>query len=260
MTGQYLFGDTELAARRLEVVARAFAPSSRAFAADAAGRRRSFAVDLGCGPGYTTHLLAEASQCRRAVGLDRSAYFVELAEKTATAVVSFRRHDLTSIPFLDGPRDLMYARFLLTHQVEPGALIEAWATQLRPGGRLLVEEVDAIITETPVLVEYLAITEAMLADAGHNLYVGSSLAALPTPDTLVRRSSAVTVVPLADSLAARMFAMNIQTWRHNVFVRDNHSPATIRRLTEALLGIAESPTTVHSTVWRMRQLVFERED
>ena len=50
MTDKYLFGDTELATRRLGVLAEAFGGSSRAFITAAAGDERSLAVDLAATP------------------------------------------------------------------------------------------------------------------------------------------------------------------------------------------------------------------
>lgn len=258
MTEQYLFGDTELAARRLEVLAGAFAAPSRAFIAEAADRRRDLAVDLGCGPGYTTHLLAEASQCALAVGLDNSDHFVRLAETTATATVSFRLHDVTMVPFPDGMCDLMYGRFLLSHQTEPAALVGKWAAQLGPGGRLLIEETDSANTRNQVFVEYMAIVDAMLADAGHTLYVGPVLAETVEPDMCLKLSDRAVAVSPAMDLAAKLFSMNIQTWRHSAFVRENYSPASIMQLAERLAELAAGPTRGEGIEWRLRQLVFER--
>ena len=56
---QYLFGDSDIAARRLEVLAEVFAEPTRAFFLEAVPKRPRLAVDLGCGPGYTTHLLRD---------------------------------------------------------------------------------------------------------------------------------------------------------------------------------------------------------
>ena len=260
MTQQYLFGDTDLAARRLAVVARAFAPSSRSFVADAAGCDRHLAVDLGCGPGHTTHLLAEASQCASVVGLDKSDRFVRLADETATTTVSFRLHDVTTTPFPCRACDLMYGRFLLTHQTEPEALVGKWLTQLCPGGRLLIDEVDSISTRIPVFAQYLAIVDAMLTEAGHTLYVGPRLARIGEPDMCVKLSDRIAVVPIATGLVANMFAMNIQTWRHSAFVLENHSSASVQRLEERLADLAADPTGEEGSEWRMRQLVFERKD
>ena len=51
MTKKYLFGDTDLAARRLKVLAEVFAASSETFISEAADCNPRLVVDLGCGPG-----------------------------------------------------------------------------------------------------------------------------------------------------------------------------------------------------------------
>ncbi len=57
---------------RLAFVADLFDESSRAFLSEAVGFRPRLALDLGCGPGHTTRLLAEVLRPGRVVGVDRS--------------------------------------------------------------------------------------------------------------------------------------------------------------------------------------------
>src|SRR5215469_2006859 len=153
----YLFQDTGRAARRLQVLADVFAPSSRAFLQDLVSVVPQVAVDLGCGPGYTTRLLVDTTRCVRAIGLDNSAHFLTLARRNATARMSFLQHDVTQIPFPIEQSALISCRFLLTHLREPQSVIERWATQLRPQGRLFLEEVEGIQTEHALFRAYLDI-------------------------------------------------------------------------------------------------------
>ena len=258
MTDRYVFGDTDVAARRLGVLAECFAPSSRGFLAEVAGPGREMAADLGCGPGHTTHLLADVLRQGRVVGLDNSESFIGLAEKTATPRVSFRLHDVTATPFPTGPCDLIYGRYLLTHQTTPEPLVAKWATQLRAGGRLLVEEVEAIHTSNAAFATYLGIVDAMLTDAGHHLCVGPDLEAMPTPAGLEKCSSRVASVPVTTDVAATMFSMNIHTWKHNPFVRENYPAALLQELEATLFDLAATPTAETCIEWGLRQLGFER--
>lgn len=75
----YLFQDTERAARRLHLVADVFAFSSRPFLHTEVGAAPKIVIDLGCGPGYTTRLLAEVTQCAQAISLDSSEHFLSQA-------------------------------------------------------------------------------------------------------------------------------------------------------------------------------------
>ena len=82
----YLFQDTDRAARRLQVLADVFAPSSRAFMQDIVSVVPQLAVDLGCGPGYTTRLLVDTTRCVRAIGLDNSEHFLTRPAETRLRV------------------------------------------------------------------------------------------------------------------------------------------------------------------------------
>src|SRR5437867_9185583 len=95
----YVFGDSDLAAYRLRLLAEVFAPCTREFLKRAAPGRYRQAVDLGCGPAYSTHLLAETLRCDRAVGIDSSEHFISLARRSATDTMRFWLHDFTTVPF-----------------------------------------------------------------------------------------------------------------------------------------------------------------
>src|SRR5258708_35887545 len=98
----YAFGDTDIAARRLELLANVFEHSMRACLREAPAARlglaqnlaQKIAIDLGCGPGFTTHLIAETLGFSRVVGLETSKRFIELARATANVRVSFELHDV----------------------------------------------------------------------------------------------------------------------------------------------------------------------
>src|SRR5271163_812659 len=101
---EYLFGDSDLAARRLELLARVFEESTRAFLLKAADRSaRDLAIDLGCGLGLTSRLIAETLQYDHVIGLDTSENYVKLARLAGSNRVSFQIHDITGVPFPCGP-------------------------------------------------------------------------------------------------------------------------------------------------------------
>jgi ubiquinone/menaquinone biosynthesis C-methylase UbiE len=169
---RYTFGDTPLAARRLELLSDAFALSTRTFLAEATPRSPRVALDLGCGPGASTRLLAEATGAEHTVGVDTSAAFLELAAGQLAPGVSFVRHDATTVPLPGAPADLIYCRLLLAHVTDPAATVRAWMTQLTPGGRLLVDEMERIDAPHPVLASYEAIVVDLVASRGAPMYAG----------------------------------------------------------------------------------------
>ena len=115
MKHEYQFTDTELAAQRLDYLARVYEPCTRKFLSDAIKHPPDLVIDLGYGPGHTTVLLSECSNAQCTVGLDNSDRFVELAEVSRTDRVSFAHHDVTAVPFPVSPAQLIFCRYLLSH-------------------------------------------------------------------------------------------------------------------------------------------------
>lgn len=254
----YAFGDTDLAARRLALLAETFTRSSRAFMVEAARPGLRLAADLGCGPGYSTHLLADTLEPTHTVGLDNSESFLDLARPTASEKVSFRRHDITTGPFPLGPYDLLFSRFEMTHLQRPEPVVELWGRQLAVGGRLLMEEVEYIGTTHPVFTSYLEIQQAMLTEQGNSLYIGPVLDAVPAPAVLNRRSSNVQTVPIPADRAAAMFRMNLGVWRHNDFVRRTFAPSELDDLEGDLAAIESGRAAVGAVEWGLRRVVMDR--
>jgi SAM-dependent methyltransferase len=210
------------------------------------------AVDVGCGPGHTTRLVHEVLRARRTVGLDASAAFVEAAARESRGGISFLQHDALVLPFPTGPADLIHARFLLTHLSDPGRAIHGFASQLRPGGRVLLEEVESIRTDFPPFRRYIALVEAMLGARGQCLTVGTRL------DDLARglrvASSRVCGHPVAARDAATMFSLNLGQLRHDQDVRRQLPEAELDALAADL---AEARGLAGAVAWGLRQLVIE---
>ena len=261
--GGYAFGDGPAAARRLDLLAQLFEPASRRFLERVAGRdglatpRPGLAVDLGCGPGHTTRLVAEVVRPERALGLDQSEFFVALAGASAGPAVSFAVHDVTRVPFPCPPADLLYGRLLLSHLPDPAAVLAAWATQLTPGGLLLADEVERISTDLAALRGYLEVAGALLATRGHTLEVGQVLVRLPDPPGLVRRDDRIGHLAPPAEQAAAMFALNLAVWRGEAVRAGVATDRRLDRLAADLAAVAAGEVD-GSITWELRQLVLQR--
>ena len=254
---RYLFGDTTLAAQRLRLLSDTFSKSSKAFLQWAHIEALDLAVDLGCGPGHCTHLLAACLPARRVIGLDNSERFIALGRQTGGGRVSFVLHDVTEIPFPCGTCDLLYCRFLLPHMPDPQAVLAKWATQLRPQGLLLVEDAEAIDTDNPVFERYMAIVEAMLASRSQILYMGKELNNIEV-NSLRRARSRATEVHIDAANAASLFHMNLQQWRHDPFVARTCTTSSIDRLDSELKALTEPRSDRDVVHWTLRQIIFEK--
>ena len=258
MSSQYLFGDTDIATQRLQVLAEVFADSSAAFLRDTVTATPRLVLDLGCGPGYSTRFLADVLSCDRVVGLDNSEHFILLAQQTKRDGVAFHLHDVTAVPFPVGPSDLLYCRFLLTHLTEPAGVIGKWATQLRRKGLLLVEEVEWIHTTNAVFSAYLNMLAALMEHQSRKLNMGPDLDALEDSMTLTKQRSQVRRFPVSTDKAATMFVLNMQAWKHQPFIRAHHSASMMTQLETDLRAFTKTASREIEIEWGLRQIAFER--
>jgi trans-aconitate 2-methyltransferase len=243
VVARYTYGDDDPALRRLELVARAYEPVSTAFLAahaDGAGSRRTV-LDVGCGPGFTTELLARVLTPERLTGIDVSSRFLEAARARVPGA-SFRRHDATAMPLPGLPADVVYARLVLSHLPDPVGTLESWRTGLAAGGVVLVEELEDIDAPPGALRTYDDLAAEVVRRGGGVMYGGSAIAGLGG------RRVPVTV-PAAT--AARIYLFNVQRWLDD---RAEHPPrAQLLELRSGLerLTLRDGGRTVS---WLVRQL------
>ena len=102
-------------------------------------------IDLGCGGGHVAlELGRRTGAAGRVVGIDLDTELLELARKAAAAQsldhVTFRQGAVEDIA--DTDFDLAYARMLLSHLNDPETMIERMSAAVRPGGMVVVEDVN----------------------------------------------------------------------------------------------------------------------
>ncbi len=260
-TSVYSFGETDLAAERLRVVSEVFDPTSEAFVSESVRVRPRLALDLGCGPGFTTRLLSRITRPERTVGMDRSEAFLRRARASSAGREDYVAADVTAVPLriagIGERPDLIYARFLAPHLPQPEQAISEWAKELEAGGLLLVEEVDSISTEVAAFDEYLKIVSEVLAQHGNELFVGARLATTRRDDDLrIEVNRAAEVLP-STGQAARMFSMNLPNWRHDPYVDATYPPDKLTWLAAGLDGLTHVAQT-GQIVWQMRQISLRR--
>ena len=262
----YTFGDNDLAAERLRILARAFEPTSRAFLEEVwmrsfgarSGQRPEHAVDLGCGPGYTTRLIREVMSPTLTTGLDRSPRFLARAQLWQTADLRFVAHDVSAGPFPVVGADIFYARFLLTHLAAPGAVLSTWAQAAVPGTHLLLEETARLASSQPALAQYYTLVAALQRAHGQNMIIGQTLDRLAEGTGWEVQRSRLTTARLPARLMARIHVMNLRTWKNDRLAAGLCDPAVLEQLDGALERLACGRDAAEPVDCQLKQLWLRR--
>jgi SAM-dependent methyltransferase len=107
-------------------------------AAHVEGSRISVIVDLGCGTGRFSEILA-AEFGARVIGFDPSASMIDQArQKSTTGMIEFERAWARELPLADGCVDLLFMSQVYQHLPEPIAAARECRRVLRAGGYLCV--------------------------------------------------------------------------------------------------------------------------
>jgi trans-aconitate 2-methyltransferase len=255
-TSDYTFGDSDLAARRLELVGTTFEETTRRFLSEEGPAEPALAVDLGSGPGHTTVLLRETLHPALTLAVDFSpAYVAATAERAGGDDVEAVEADVLDLPERITGAGVIFVRLLLTHLRDPLGAVELWRERLAPGGVLLLEEVESIETEEMPLTRYLDLQEEMLHANDNTLEIGPELDAGLRDDPALRSSAVATFTPPA-AVAARMFGMNFASWRERPEVVAAHDEAELGAIAAGLGRVATAPEDAAPITWRMRQIAI----
>lgn len=102
---------------------------------DLAPRAGERILDLGCGTGYLTHLIAQKGAT--VTGIDNSATMIEMADNMYPGL-NFQVSSATDFHF-DEPFDAIFSNAVLHWVLDKESAIDCIYRNLRPGGRLVME-------------------------------------------------------------------------------------------------------------------------
>ena len=144
--GEYVLATGDAAANRLRILHNIYGPGARELLIRAGIRPGMRIVDLGCGTGMVTQLLAQlVGHTGEVVGVDYSAAQVEQARAllpTELTNVRFIEASATDTGLTRENFDLVYCRFLLIHLTEPESALREMRELLKPGGIIVCEDGD----------------------------------------------------------------------------------------------------------------------
>jgi arsenite methyltransferase len=133
----------QVAGRWDEISAGYFGEAVRAAAISKAYLRPEMAVaDIGAGTGFVTAGLAPL--VKRVYVVDGSAAMLEVAKKNLSQFdnVEYHESDGLSLPFPGESLDAVFANMYLHHTTDPLAAVREMVRVLRPGGRLVITDMD----------------------------------------------------------------------------------------------------------------------
>jgi SAM-dependent methyltransferase len=144
-SASYIIDGGEPGAARLAVLGRTLAASSESFLKRTGLRPGVRVLDVGCGSGELTGWMADLVGPAEVVGVDVDLTVLSIArERWAEhpGAPRFVLADAASVPVALGRFDVVYARFLLSHQTDPLGVLRNLRDLCLPGGIVAVEDVD----------------------------------------------------------------------------------------------------------------------
>jgi len=252
---RYTFGTSPTAAHRLREISRFFNPLTQEFIGQFIQKPVHTALDLGCGPGYTTHMLKKATGCREIFGFDVSEEFLALAAKRHPEY-NFIRHDITCAPFPVHPQ-VAYSRFILSHLADSVSVINGWSGELGEKGLLFIEELEDIHTEIPVFNAYLSANRGLIALQGAELYVGKIIGAGRYDHEVLYNESVL--LPVLNRRAASWFYPNtVSIWECENYITHSLSPRERQQISGELRRIILGNDHRSGITWEMRRMVIRK--
>jgi ubiquinone/menaquinone biosynthesis C-methylase UbiE len=146
MRTHYVIRGGEQGWERLQVLARVMQPFTATLLDRVGVTKGMSCLDVGCGGGQVTCELARrVGPEGKVLGLDIDETKLSLARRAAARQglgnAEFQHTDIRAAAGSQD-RDLLYSRFLLTHLSDPARVVGQMCTYLRPGGVLVLEDID----------------------------------------------------------------------------------------------------------------------
>ena len=171
---------------RLDILSRTLEKSTREFLKTAGLNKAKSCLDLGCGTGKVTMMIAEIIGGEgQVLGVDINELNIHTAGNSAKAKeiknVSFEVFDVYEFKSRT-KYDAVYSRFLLSHLASPKIILENILQLLKPGGKLFIEDTDFTghfcYPGSDYFDQYVSLYQDLLKKRGGNANLGQSLVGL----------------------------------------------------------------------------------
>jgi SAM-dependent methyltransferase len=189
------------------------------------------------------------------VGLDFDAEKVDIARTEARRAgvtnVAYRVHDVTC-PFPDaGTYDAVYARFLLSHMVDPGHVAGLAVAAARPGATIAVEDVDiagaACDPPCPAFERTIELFSDLMRSRGADPQIGFRVPAILRAAGVVELDVAVVQPAALSGDAKQIQLLTLLNVREAAVGAGLADDAEIDQLAAELASFVDRPDTVATT-------------
>ncbi len=109
------------------------------------------------------------------IGYERSPAFCAQARERIRGAIDFIEADVDTTDLPIENVDLAFCRFLLTHLPDAVTTLRSWRRALRPGGVLVLIELERLTSSNPALARYYEIINGVQAQHGQQMYIGNAL-------------------------------------------------------------------------------------
>ena len=244
-TAGYALHGGQADAHRLAVQARALEPGTAAFLAGLGLRAGWRCLDVGCGHGQVSVLLAgRVRPGGQVVGIDADRASLAVARQNAALVdarVTFLNADSSWLPVARGGFDLAYSRLLLGHLAEPVETLRAMAAAVRPGGAVAVEDIyfgyparDVAAEVSPGFAAFLELISMTIRVRGGDPMIGPRLPALLAAAGLVDVTVDVRPAPLPADPSGRFVLEALDATRDAALSAGLATPGELERIRRSL--------------------------
>lgn len=212
----------------------------------------SICLDVGCGGGDVTFDLSRITgPTGRVLAVDIDEVKLEIARKEASqqgiSNATFELHDLNSWEPAE-EFDVVYARFILTHLASPASLVKLMRRHIRPGGVMIVEDIDFrghfAEPECPALRTYVELYTQTVHERGGDPQIG------PCLPGLLRQAGFINIQlklhhPVALEGGIKLLTcVTLENISEAALIDNLISEASLRAIREELYAFARNPDTV----------------
>jgi ubiquinone/menaquinone biosynthesis C-methylase UbiE len=249
----YIIRGGEEGRSRLQVLSRVMRPTTLSLLHQAGIRPGMHCLEIGCGSGDVAFDLARTVGPKgKVVATDIDEIKLKLARQEAeqhrVINLEFRLADILEEELEQF--DLVHARFVLTHLANPQMALEKVHQAIRPGGVLIVEDVDFrghfCYPESAAFSRYVELYTEAAQRRGADPHIGPRL-----PELLMKAGFQVVQMKLVQLAAMSdesklMAPLTMENIADSVLAESLASPAEVDRLVQELYAFARDPNTIIS--------------